>query len=116
MSNKGKNAPLRCEIIDGELSVRVGVETFAFATKLGLTSEGKWPKDIGAITCAEGFAKEAIDAMEEEREDGSTHLTDLFDWAALYAIEHGSQYVNLLHKGKVVERGDSTCLGTGEKP
>lgn len=99
-------APLKCEVRDGKFVIEIGVNTLIFATKCGLKGEGRWPKEIGAITSDEGFAKEMIDAIEQEREDGSTKLTDLLDWAAVEAIDHGSQYVNLLDKGRIVEHGD----------
>ncbi len=103
-----KDLPLTCRIKDGVVTISCGVETLAFLTKVGLKSEGQWPKDVGAITCSEGFCSEMLNAVNEEREDGSTKLTDLLDWAALEAIEHGSQYVNHLDKGKIDIAGETT--------
>jgi hypothetical protein len=99
--------PLACRVIDGVATISIGVNMLCFAVKVGLKSEGQWPKEIGAITFPEGFAKEMWNAINNERKDGSTRLTDLLEWAALEAIDNGSQYVNLLHNGKIIEKGDT---------
>ncbi len=89
-----KDLPLNCRVENGTVTITIGVNTLAFATKIGLESQGDWPEDAESITCAEGFCQYILDAMNTEREDGSTKLTDLLDWAALEALEQGSQHVS----------------------
>lgn len=87
--------PLRVEVTsDGELIIRIGINTLAFAMN---TMEQNNPYDEDAegyrrlwkVTDPAQFAKEVRIELCREEEDGSTPLSDLLDTVCWNAIEAG---------------------------
>ena len=89
------NKTLEVHIIDGQLVVRIGVETLAWASdhsdfstpyddKVG-DFVPKW-KVIDQLE----FAKDVARELRREEEDGSSLLTNVLDKAIEAAIEQGS--------------------------
>jgi hypothetical protein len=86
---------LKVTIEDGRLVIAIGVQTLAHATAF---SEWANPFDEAAddyirtfaIEDAPQFAKDVVSAILDEREDGSTPLSDFLDKMAEAAIEDGS--------------------------
>lgn len=86
-------------IEDGALVIRVAIS--ALPTVL----EGSWAS--GAldtrfkITDQETFAKELVHSLNEEAEDGTTRIHQMFDLAILHAIEYGAEGVEEHEKQEV---------------
>ena len=80
-----KELPLSMEIKDGQLVISIGINTLAFATGVYIT-------DFKIIN-NEGFAKDILNELDAEEEDGSTMVHRMFDTAANNAIENGSEAV-----------------------
>lgn len=88
-------APLRAEVIDGKLSISIGVDTLGFAFE---RAEANNPFDEGSgdylqtfkISDRLEFAKDTARAMNDEGEDGSTPLTRFLDSMMMEAVEQGS--------------------------
>ena len=86
---------LKATIENGRLVITIGVQTLAHATAFADWSN---PFDEAAddyirtfaIEDAPQFAKDVVSAMLDEREDGSTPLSDFLDKMAQAAIEDGS--------------------------
>jgi len=76
--------PLKCEVKDGCLVISIGVDTLAFADQERLQVK---------VTNTEGFAKDVARELANEREDGSTILTDVLDTAMEHAADNGSEYI-----------------------
>lgn len=89
-NGKGKDQPLSCEVENDQLLIRIGVETLKFCCN---NPHSAPEKDGWLITDAEGFAKDVIHELTDEREDGSTILTDLIDLAVEKAKENGSRHM-----------------------
>ena len=97
-----KDAPLAAVVKGGVLTITIGVDTLAFST---LASPFAWemadrdggepcqidPATLYRIDDPFGFATEVRAALLDEREDGSSLLTDLLDGAARRAIEDGAE-------------------------
>jgi hypothetical protein len=108
MASNRKNRPNTVTVKNGALVVEIGADTLAFSA---LASPFAWemadqesgkppatvdPRTLFAVDDAEEFAREIKMAMCEEREDGSSLLTDLLDAATRKAIEDGSlQFDNI---------------------
>ena len=90
---KRQIAPLSCEVADGQLVVRIGVETLALAVAAGSAfhqeRDGEHIRNF-AITDPLQFAKDIANELQREDEDGSSPLTDVIDQAAQSAIDEGS--------------------------
>lgn len=90
-----KAHPLEVKIERGALVIRLGVETLAHAVTY---SDWANPFDekvndyirTFAITDAQAFAEDVRRAMLDEREDGSSPLTDFLDKATEAAVDDGS--------------------------
>lgn len=82
-----KKTPLTCEIARGELIIRIGVETLAFAVNNGVAIAGC------KVTDAAGFAQDVLAELQSEQEDGTTTVHLLLDAAAARAVDFGSQFV-----------------------
>ena len=85
---KGEYAPLRVEIDGGKITISIGVETLAFATIDCNEDLAHFEVDL-----AEGFAKDVLNELTREEEDGSTIITRMFDAGAAEAVEQGSEYI-----------------------
>lgn len=84
---KRVDKPLTYEVKNGVLSISIGINTLAFC----VTSEPRDSITSGVvITDPLEFAKDVLHALQDEREDGSTLVTDLLDRANAEAYEQGS--------------------------
>jgi hypothetical protein len=90
-----KDAPLSCEIENGELVIRIGIDVLSLAT------EDREPftiydEKIGGfrkawiVTDPLEFARDVRIAITDEEEDGSSPLTNLLDLACANALDQGS--------------------------
>ena len=102
---KPKDTPLAVHVSrDGVLTIRIGVNVLAHAT---LRSPFAWrmadernperpgtvqPDELFKITNARGFAIDVKRALQDEREDGSSLLTDWLDAATQKSIEDGAEH------------------------
>lgn len=96
MASKNQNHPLTVTVEGGTLVVRIGVNVLAHAAALS-----DWANPFNeatdnhqrefAITDAKLFAKEVARALEDEREDGSSLLTDVLDKASEDAVSDGAE-------------------------
>ena len=77
--------PLTITIENGQLVIRVGVHTLAFAVTRGAGNEHF------AITAPDRAAEEIVRELEREAEDGTTVVHTLLDKAAFAAWEQGGE-------------------------
>ncbi len=92
-----KDQPLEVKVNKGVLSISIGIDTLSFCFE---ESEYNNPcQEIGdsyefvrqyKIKDSLEFAKDVRRALLDEREDGSTILTDLLDKACEEAVDQGS--------------------------
>jgi hypothetical protein len=84
--------PLRCRIHNRAISLKIGRKVLAFAADNHPTY---WDGDNQTIkvTNIAGFAKDVLNALNDEGEDGSTPITRMLDKAIEHAIEMGSEHV-----------------------
>ncbi len=90
------DTPLNVSIVDGELRISIGIHTLAHAVTY---SDWANPYDeekhdylrTFAIVDAAQFAKDVRRALLQEREDGSSLLTDMLDKASNDAVDDGSE-------------------------
>lgn len=82
----GTDHPLRCVLADNVVSITLDSETLKIATEHhpALSDLQIMIEDVTA------FAKDVVMAMNAEREDGSTLVTDMLDAAIEQAVEQGS--------------------------
>jgi len=84
--------PLTIEVEGDQLVIRIGVDTLAFCFEI---SEDNQPFDEKAndfrrefkVIDKYKFAKGVATGLKDEREDGSTLLTDAIDAACIKAVE-----------------------------
>lgn len=96
MSAQHYGRGLEVKIERGALVIRIGAQTLAHACSY---SDWANPFDEAkddyirtfAITDAAQFAKDVLHAMLNEREDGSTPLSDFLDKMSEAAVEDGSE-------------------------
>lgn len=82
-----KNMPLRARVVRGILAIEIGVATNAWAA----THDGVIDPNF-VVTDEEGFARDTVAALLDEREDGSSLLTDVLDAASRKAMDDGSEH------------------------
>lgn len=84
--------PLEAKIVDGVLTITVNAATVKFATE---NHEEFWDaeNDVYRFKVADPaiWLESVVGRITEEREDGSTLLTDLFDKAIENAVEQGDE-------------------------
>lgn len=90
------DTPLSVSVVDGELRIVIGINVLAHAV-----SYADWANPYDeerqdyirtfAIGDAATFAKDVTAAMLDEREDGSTLLSDFLDTMTEAAVNDGSQ-------------------------
>ena len=85
MEHEKRSLPLEVRIKGGQLFISIGIDTLCFATQFNF-------EDF-KITDREGFAKDILNELEREEEDGTTLVHKMFDQAANSAVEDGSEYV-----------------------
>lgn len=98
-----KNRPLEVVIKEGELRIRIGIDTLAFSAAhcpLLTDSPGERVDPFAKITDNFQLARDVKAALMSEREDGSGPLSDLFDEAILKAFEDGSEAFDYKFKAK----------------
>lgn len=106
---KGLNERLRCRVVGGKvLTISIGIDTLAHAFVTGpvgdrLTRDDEhedgYDRERLRVTDAAVFAKEVVRALLNEREDGSSPLTDTLDKAFDDAINDGCEGIWL--KGEI---------------
>lgn len=92
MSKTLAGQPLTVNVEKDELVIRIGIDTLAYAFETG---EENQPFDEEAddfrrsfkVTDKHKFAKGVGDALCDEKEDGSTPLTEILDEAFIRAVE-----------------------------
>lgn len=87
--NKNKDQVLKCEIVNDVLTISIGVSTLCFAVQ----NSDDW--DGGEITNEAEFAKDILEELESESENGTTPVHSLLDTAANNAADSGSEWVKL---------------------
>jgi len=103
--------PLAVRVAGGKLVIEIGIHTLAHAA-----SYADWANPFDearddyirtfAITDAVEFAKDVQHAMLDEREDGSTPLSDFLDKAMEAALDDGSlgcEYEQSIKHGETAE-------------
>ena len=92
-----ESQPLKCSVEDGEIVIRIGIETMKEAAQY----EGRdpfWVDEDNAghyfqrykVVDPLEFAKDIVRQLQDEAEDGSSMLTNLLDKACDKAIDDGS--------------------------
>lgn len=95
MSEQFYGKPLSVRVENGRLVIEIGVNTLAHAVAYAEWAN-PWNDEAHeyirtfAITDAEEFAKDVSRMMLDEREDGSSPLTDFLDKASEAAVDDGS--------------------------
>lgn len=95
-----KDTPLKASVEDGELVIRIGVDQLAHGTAAADAfheyddAKDKYLRSF-AITDSTIFAKDIARALEAEKEDGSSPISDLLDSMAQAAIDDGTLSVEL---------------------
>lgn len=94
--NRGPDTGLQTSIQDGVLTIQIGVETLrnsvVFANWAHPFNEEKDDYfRTFTITDPQEFARDVLRALENEREDGSSLLTDMLDKACSDAVDDGSE-------------------------
>ncbi len=96
MSDNYYGRPLEVTVKDGQLVIAIGVNTLAHAVSYADwavpydTEKGDWIRTF-AISDPEQFAKDVRMAMLDEREDGSSLLTDFLDRVSGAAVDDGAE-------------------------
>lgn len=81
---------LTIDILDGELVLRIGIDTLMIAVRGG----DEWDDETMTIFDPDAFAAEIAHALEHnEQEDGTTDIHLAIDKAAMHVVENGSETV-----------------------
>jgi len=89
---------LVCEVVDGELQIRIGVDILKFAAEhcerfyngSVASADGPYIK----VTDPEEFAREIVRLLNEETEDGHSIIHEMLDNVFVEAIEYGCEGVD----------------------
>ncbi len=92
-----RNQPLLVEIVDGELVIRIGIDTLIFAARTG----DDWDERF-VIVDADVFAEDIRHELEREQEDGTTPVHMLIDAAVEQAIDQGSLGIDEAGRGEEI--------------
>jgi hypothetical protein len=90
---RGDGEPLAVKIVDGKLVIEIGVDTLRFCAEMQAC---RFDDALNGyvyplkVTDRNEYARDVVRALNDEREDGSTILTDLLDKAFMSAWEDGS--------------------------
>lgn len=79
------------EIVNGVLSITIGVDTLCHAVKMGMESQFYGGEGEITFTNPDVFAQAVMNALTYEEEDGATPLHAVFDAAAIEACEQGCE-------------------------
>lgn len=98
MAKRNKDKPLNVRVEKGQIVISIGISTLAFSLHISddnnpFDNEKNDYKRSYKVTDEEEFADEVVHSLQDEREDGSTILTDLLDKAMSDAIDQGAQGV-----------------------
>ena len=85
-------SPLSCEVVDGELVIKIGINTLAWAARL--ENGGILDKEEVEIDNTGQFAKDVAGAIEKSDDAGNSLLTGLLDDAIKGAVDSGSSGLN----------------------
>ena len=94
--NVAADCPLRCEIRNNQLIIRLGLNTLAFAAENpfgdSLFADGSTVDDGSTITVVDkrAWAEEVLRALENEDEQGTAPVHTLLDQAMRSAIDDGA--------------------------
>jgi hypothetical protein len=91
INSSNRSEQLNVQIVDGKLVISIGIDLLCFAV------ENKENCDY-TITDNDGFAKDILNELEIEDEEGTTLVHTLFDKVANEAVEHGSYNVKLIQE------------------
>lgn len=100
-SDQGLESRLRSEIVDGELVIRIGISTLAFAAE-EMPSNNPYDEDARdfvrqfLVTEPNLFARDVESAMHVEEENGDTPLNLFLDKMIEAAVEDGSMGVGMV--------------------
>jgi hypothetical protein len=92
--------PLNIQIENGELVIRIGVPTLAWAAEhmieaTDFNDQANVFEQAWTVTDPAEFAKGVLDELLREEEDGSNLVTKMFDKAFLAAIDNGAEGVEM---------------------
>ena len=86
-----REQPLKIEIVDGVVSISIGIDTLAHAIEwcpsICRWQNGEYIKPT--ISDSDAFAASVVYCLHDEEEDGTTPVTDLLDDAAQRCLEDG---------------------------
>lgn len=105
---------LHVSVEDGRLVISIGVQTLAHAVRYADWAN-PYDEDLNdyirtfAITDVTMFAKDALRAMLDEREDGSSPLSDFLDKMTEAAVDDGSEACEF---EQVIKHGESAKCET----
>ena len=104
----GEDTPLTVSIDKDVLTIKIGIKTLAFSFEHGEYNNPYNEKvedflPLRKVVDPVEFSEDVIYALNVEREDGSTILTDLFDKAMKEAVEDGSLGVDCIRQGEVTK-------------
>lgn len=92
---KPESAPLYCDIQNGQLIIRIGIDVLAFAAQdndwfhVYDPNKRDW-RQAWRVTDNDQFARDVRDEILNELEDGSSLLTNFLDKAFGQALDQGS--------------------------
>lgn len=95
-----RERPLEVSVEDGEIVIRIGVDTLQIAVQACPSLERYYDADSGnflepKVLDADLFASEVVTELTREEEDGTTVVHQLFDQAFLDAIENGADGIQM---------------------
>lgn len=80
-----KDMPLQCRVRGQVLTIKIGVDTLAFADK---------ERTGVKINNAKGYAGDVVNWLNHEDEEGASPLTDFLDKAMDEVRESGSEFID----------------------
>jgi len=92
MSERREEIPLRCDVVDGAIDMRIGVGTLCFCAENHPDYwDGESAREVPNIRIidVDEFARDVVAAINDESEDGSTLLSRMLDAAIAQAVESG---------------------------
>ncbi len=97
MNHQNADEPLSVEVIENQLVMRIGLDTLAHAAE-HCPKFYDYKRHAGPLECGPyakvdnkpELAHDVCRAMQKEREDGSSTLTDFLDAVIVEAAEQGS--------------------------
>lgn len=92
-----RDTPLKVGLEGGELVIRIGIDVLKMAAEHcpGIIDwEGEYDYPWLKIDDADEFAKDVVQGLLHEQEDGSTTISDCFDEAIKLAVDDGSLAVD----------------------